>query len=119
MSEELPGFIPRILRANDVSLPRADETLYDNVTDNPQHYVAGGVREAAIWKGASRRVVTNCSTEPPTAVPRSTTYQSIPPGRRLLPTNPIGWPEADSDGIKRHCDETAWEVFRSRIRFPR
>ncbi|WP_233209513.1 hypothetical protein [Mycobacterium sp. ENV421] len=28
-AEELPGFVPRILRADDVSLLRADETVFD------------------------------------------------------------------------------------------
>lgn len=30
-AEELPGFIPRALRADDVSLPHADETVFDAV----------------------------------------------------------------------------------------
>jgi hypothetical protein len=33
MAEELPGFIPRILRADDVSLLRADETVFDAMVD--------------------------------------------------------------------------------------
>jgi integrase/recombinase XerD len=33
MAEELPGFIPRILRAHDVSLLRADETVVDAMVD--------------------------------------------------------------------------------------
>ena len=33
MAEELPGFIPRVLRLNDVSLLRADETVFNAMVD--------------------------------------------------------------------------------------
>jgi len=33
MSEELPGFIPRVLRHEDVSLLRADETVFNAMLD--------------------------------------------------------------------------------------
>lgn len=33
MAEELPGFIPHILRADDVSLLRADETVFNAMVD--------------------------------------------------------------------------------------
>ncbi|WP_226864428.1 hypothetical protein [Mycolicibacterium baixiangningiae] len=32
-AEQLPGFVPRILRADDVSLLRADETVFDAMLD--------------------------------------------------------------------------------------
>ncbi|WP_254923959.1 MULTISPECIES: hypothetical protein [unclassified Rhodococcus (in: high G+C Gram-positive bacteria)] len=32
-AEELPGFVPRILRADDVSLLRADETVFKAMVD--------------------------------------------------------------------------------------
>jgi integrase/recombinase XerD len=33
MGEELPGFIPRVLRREDVSLLRADETVFNAMLD--------------------------------------------------------------------------------------
>lgn len=33
MAEELPGFIPRVLRLDDVSLLRADETVFNAMVD--------------------------------------------------------------------------------------
>ena len=33
MAEELPGFIPHVLRADDVSLLRADETVFNAMLD--------------------------------------------------------------------------------------
>ena len=33
VAEELPGFIPRVLRLDDVSLLRADETVFNAMVD--------------------------------------------------------------------------------------
>ena len=35
MVEELPGFIPQVLRRDDVSLLRADETVFNAMVDAP------------------------------------------------------------------------------------